>query len=277
MGACTMTRRFAAVFLAAVTVYFAGCLADQAATPASTTFTPTPTAAEPTDVSPTTTTDSPTPAATAEQARPQPNLTADVTNGTVPLDVTFTLADDGGADGDWVLDFGDGNSTNGTGIPTAASHQYLTAGNHTVTFTLTIGEASESDTLSILAEAAVALGDGQHVEGSWLAGLSGCAASWDPWVFGTPLDGVMVVEFDVDPASIGTGFLATFTLEGPSPGLFVGADFYDADGAYVDGVFTVDLSPPAGTVPAGAVLGLLYACNAQGGSVVYDSGLAAPE
>ena len=72
-------------------------------------------------------------------AGPSASLTANATTGTAPLDVQLDLA---GADSDgtiasWSLDFGDGNSTSGTALPTTRVKQYATPGSYTATLTVT--------------------------------------------------------------------------------------------------------------------------------------------
>ncbi len=56
-----------------------------------------------------------------------PIFTADAVNGTAPLMVNFTIDAVNGTDvanATWRIDFGDGNTTNGTGIPAVASHTF---------------------------------------------------------------------------------------------------------------------------------------------------------
>lgn len=78
-------------------------------------------------------------------------LNATPTSGTVPLAVSF----DGSASNDpdnillksWSLDFGDGNSTSGTGaVPNAIPHTYMTAGTYNAKLTVT--DSSNASTTS---------------------------------------------------------------------------------------------------------------------------------
>lgn len=84
-------------------------------------------------------------------AAPTANLTADTKNGSAPLVVNFTLdgSDDDGDDLSWTLDLGDGNFTDGTGLPAIVEHNFTTAGNYTVRLDVTDGTDADSATLTV--------------------------------------------------------------------------------------------------------------------------------
>jgi hypothetical protein len=101
-------------------------------------------------------------------------LIANVTNGTAPLAVNFTIdgsgfgGDEGTGDGStngtgngtasnstgvsWTLDFGDGNQTNGTSLPAMANHTYSTVGNYSATLTITSENGTANSTVQITVE-----------------------------------------------------------------------------------------------------------------------------
>lgn len=203
-------------------------------------------------------------------AAPVANLTADLENGTVPLLVNFTLADAANSTlaYEWTLDFGDGNETAGTTLPAVVNHTFESVGNYTVNFTISSEDGDSLASLVIVAELGrVVL---QHVAGTWELGATGCLSSYDVWESGTALNGLTVVEFAVVASSIGKSYKASFTTD-PEV-IFVAVDFYDAAGDLVSGASDDD-GTVDGTVPAGAALGLLHACNSGAGSVVYDAGI----
>lgn len=82
---------------------------------------------------------------------PTANLTATPSNGTAPLNVTFGLS---GTDADndtlsWTLEFGDGNQTNGTSLPSSVVHAYATARNYTASLTVSDGSLNRTATAHI--------------------------------------------------------------------------------------------------------------------------------
>jgi hypothetical protein len=214
------------------------------------------------------------PAGNATNQPPTGSLAA-AANGTA---ATFK-ANGTDPDGDalnWTLAFGDGNSTNGTTLPATLAHNYTLPANVTsmnVTARLTLSDGVHNVTYNATLSIGAAGGASQAFAGSWKTGAAGCAAPIDPWAFGTPANGVDVLEFDVDPATIGGPFTAAFTPGGPN--LFWGLSFFDGaspnsnnvgDFPDLDGANTV-----SGAVPAGAAHGLFYSCG-TGGSVTYQAG-----
>ncbi len=106
------------------------------------------------------TTSDDTPETEEPNTPPTAALQANVTEIVVPADVQFTLE---GSDADadtlsWTLDVdGDGVAdSEGTTLPFNFTFSYTTAGNYTVTFNLTDGEASVSETLVVEATEPVA-------------------------------------------------------------------------------------------------------------------------
>ncbi|MHB1260580.1 MAG: PKD domain-containing protein [Thermoplasmatota archaeon] len=87
----------------------------------------------------------------ASNEAPTANLTAAPSNGTAPLNVTFSLS---GSDADndtlsWTLAFGDGNQTNGTTLPSSVVHSYAAARNYTASLTVSDGSLNRTATARI--------------------------------------------------------------------------------------------------------------------------------
>lgn len=78
-------------------------------------------------------------------------LVADVVNGTAPMQVNFTL-DATHPNATWELDFGDGNTTAGDGLPADASHTYR-AGDFTASLTVEADGNSTTSEVDIAAAA----------------------------------------------------------------------------------------------------------------------------
>ncbi|MCA1810962.1 MAG: hypothetical protein LC623_03000 [Halobacteriales archaeon] len=85
-------------------------------------------------------------------------LTANVRNGTVPLNVTFTLsATNTDAQTTWTIAFGDNSSRNGTALPGSATHRYNATGTKTAQATVRFGDgktATSSLSIAVLPAAA---------------------------------------------------------------------------------------------------------------------------
>ena len=192
-------------------------------------------------------------------------------NGT---DASFNLTGND-PDGDalnWTLSFGD-NSTNETGslLPSNVTHAYL-AGTFNASFALTDGQLTATYNVTVTVEASAPAGESQAVTAEWRTGGIGCLAPINPWVFGTPANGVDVYEFAVEPGTIGKPFTATF--EATAAVLFWGVDFFDgAPPAAPRGgaPALAGAGARAGTVATGAVHGLFYSCG-SGGTAQYTAG-----
>lgn len=77
-------------------------------------------------------------------------ISIDASAGTAPLPVNFTLdAEGAGNSTAWTLDFGDGNASDGTGLPTTVAHTYNTTGNMTAAFEATDGDRSVSASVDV--------------------------------------------------------------------------------------------------------------------------------
>lgn len=223
---------------------------------------------------------SPDPTSTTGPSDPPPSgpapsafLNASVANGTVPLLVNFTLEDSANSTMayTWVLDFGDGNETEGTALPATLNHTFESVGNYTVNFTITAGDLVDQESLLIAAEPGrIVL---QAVAGAWVAGLSyGCAIDSIAYSAGSPLDGVAVAEISVLASTIGKEFLVRFTdVEDPVVGVYL--SFYDADGIWLGRASADAMTPLEGTVPADAALAVIAPCNGGGGSFLYEAGV----
>lgn len=107
-----------------------------------------------------------------------------VVNGTT---ATFDLTGTD-PDGDalvWGLEFGDGNSTNGTTLPTTLSHNY-TAGNFTANFTITDGSAMATYNVSLNVTGGASGGGGAEISGTVAVA---CALCFDAADNGAPMVG----------------------------------------------------------------------------------------
>lgn len=146
---------------------------------------------------------------------PVANLTADLTNGTAPLNVTFTLSGSD-ADGDnltWSFDAGDGNTTaNGTSLPATVNVTYAAVGNHSATLTVSDGTNETVQTFLVsVAEAAPAVVEDTRtiLEGEVSATCSNCyivgSNACVDWNLQTP--GGDCTWFDLDPALVGQPFV----------------------------------------------------------------------
>lgn len=92
----------------------------------------------------------------ATNRAPTVNLTASPDNGTVPLNVTFSLTG-ADADGDalrWVLTLANTTLANGTGLPASHAHNFTTAGNHTVVVTVWDGKVNVTANVTVSVAAA---------------------------------------------------------------------------------------------------------------------------
>jgi hypothetical protein len=87
-------------------------------------------------------------------------------------------------------------------------------------------------------------------------------------VFGTPAAGRLWAEWAVDAATIGHPYKVTFTATNPVIAIGETA-FYDATDASID--TNASTSPILGTVPAGAVHGMMVDCAAGSVSGHYQT------
>jgi PKD repeat protein len=87
---------------------------------------------------------------------PTASLSASVANGTIPLNVTFSVSgsDPDGDNLTWDLAFGDGSApAQGSGVPGQSNHTFTAAGNYTAVLTVSDGalEATSNVTVSVAA------------------------------------------------------------------------------------------------------------------------------
>lgn len=224
---------------------------------------------------PTSTSHSGTGTVTGNKA-PTLTFSASVAAGNAPLAVNFTLdaRDPEGKPVTWSVSYGD-NSTAATGssLPTTLAHTFTNPGNYTVKATVSDGEKEANRTLPPIKVTAVgAKGPSQSATVTWQNGAFGCGASYPKASPGAPAAGVLYGELAVDAATYGLPFTADFGSLGGS--LFAGLDFYDADGAQLDGGDSAFEDPPivTGIVPADAAIVQFFNCGASGGSVNYVAG-----
>ncbi len=200
---------------------------------------------------------------TANRA-PTGSFAASVPNGTIPLAVNFTVTGTD-LDGDslsWVLAFGD-NATSMTGasVPATVEHNYTTAGLFNATLNLTDGTAFVVYTVTLNVTTATLAG--QAIDLSYMVASYGCGEpplkvpAWD-----SPFNGLVWAEFVVDAATIGLDLKVTGDSSNPVATLLVMA-FYTAAGDPVGSTLSGDRGF-TGTVPTGAVYGLLTDCGGVG-------------
>ncbi len=218
-------------------------------------------------------------------AAPEVVLTADVTNVTIPANVTFGFAflDADGDDLEWRFDLdGDGEpetqatavSLNGSYEPTNFTVSLDREGTYNATLTVHDGESEANATLAIVASVAEVTEDGlvtsQEASGSWLVGATMVGCFGDIFGVGYPgnLEGIAYSSFAIEPGTIGRPYTVEVTTpyEQDSPGF----TFLGEDGSIVLGGFMSDMA--AGTVPSGAVTGVFWTCLGADMSGAYQAG-----
>ena len=197
---------------------------------------------------------------------------AAVANGT---QVTFNLtgSDPDGDTLDWEITFGDGNLSEGRGLPASVVHNYTKAGNVTAWLNVTDGKLTASANVTVV----LAAGGGgpiQSVAGTWTVGAFGCGAEYDP--FPTQLkqgSGTGFFAIDIAPATIGRPYTLVMTWDATPAGLGGDIAFYDAEGAYVDGNLISGTSPLTftGEVPEGASFAITSVCDVPGAEIRYTA------
>ena len=203
-------------------VAFSGCLVDDPQ-PASATDPTDPSDSESASPSPTNTSNGPAPVA------PVANLTADILNGTAPLTVNFTLADDAGAEvAQWGLNYGEGNWTNGTEVPATATYTFNASGAYNVTLELFWQGGVVNDTVTIVVEVSApsVAPPSQTVFNS--GPVIGCASDAGPdscivYNLGTDAEWIDGIWIAVEPGHVGMSFTA-HSLAGDSDGWIFGED-----------------------------------------------------
>ena len=215
---------------------------------------------------------------------PTATLSVSTTSGPPPLAVNFTV---GGVDPDgdaiqWSLDYGDGSvAASGNALPKDVSHAFTAAGNFTVKLTVTDSKGAAGDKMQVITVSAGAAEGPQVTDGDWTAGGP---VSCEQFADGddlnkvlTPFEGIEFVTFDIRADTANALFYTTVTPTVPAAGPFE-IDFYDAGGAnlgYFQSSDAQSFDIP-GTVPAGAVTAVFFACTAGGGSFTYTAPGAAP-
>ena len=142
-------------------------------------------------------------------------LNVSATNGTSPLNVTFTI---GGADLDndtlsWSLSFGDGNQANGTSLPANATYVYNATENLTVQAILTVTDGTLNATANVTIQVLPAVaGAGTVFEGEvtlpcdtpglcYVVGANGCIG-WN-----AQEQGLDCIWFELAPELVGQPFV----------------------------------------------------------------------
>ena len=192
--------------------------------------------------------------------KPKANLTADVVNATTPMNVTFTIMDasEGGGDYNWTIEFGDGNETNGTEVPSVVVHTYFDIGEYVANLTLSNQAGMSNASLNITARDFAK----ERWEGAWETGVLACVAgTQDEWQF-TDFNETSHVEFPVNNTTWNLTFFAVFDADGADSWM---VDFYDEDLALVTSYKQTSNSTVNGTVPQNATLLVMWACDPSGG------------
>jgi PKD repeat protein len=215
-----------------------------------------------------------TTATPAANTPPSGSLSLSTSGGELPLAVNITLTGQD-ADGDnltWALDFGDGNATNGTALPAELLHNYTSAGNFTVLFTLSDGKSNATYNATLTVSAASVNAATQEASGSWSVGLAACPHVFVGTYEDTTADQLAAGNgrswsiFAIDPATWGATWtvLASASSGNPTGEETLELDFYDTAGVYMEynsGSFGEAFS---GTVPADAGYGVLFPCSGPG-------------
>lgn len=213
---------------------------------------------------------------------PNATLTASDLTGAAPLTITFTInaSDPDGNELKWFFD-ADGDKTtdaNGTQFPATADFTYNVPGEFVANLTVSDGSQNSSATVTLNITEVATPSISQSFTASYTFGVEGCV-SWaaydtaarDPAApAGSTVNGTTRVQFNVNAATLTLPYTAVFTFD--QGYLFLEVAFYDAGNALVASDI---VDAPAfggatmtGTVPAGAVKGVLFACGGPTSSSV---------
>jgi hypothetical protein len=211
---------------------------------------------------------------TMPNSPPTANLTTNLTNmtGQAPVNVTFML---NGTDPDndtlnWTLDFGDGNTTNGTEIPTNVTYEYTQNGTYNVTLNVTDGNLSANSTIMINITSG---GGGASFTDTASLPCTQCSVAGANTGVGFRLgeSGLDSVFFELTPELAGLPFEATSS--GTDPDLSFRED---CDGGAAVGDGFAEEGPEHGTVPEGALCVLLWEFEESGSEITIVIGTAPP-
>lgn len=192
---------------------------------------------------------------------PEASLSANVTEGDAPLNVTFTLEGSDPEDFplEWMLDMGDGNTTyEGDELPFEVVHSFLEAGNYTVVLNVTNGPHATAANVTIQVSTPDPPAIPQEASGEWLVGVMfvGCFGDIVGVGFPEDLDGIAYASFEIDPSTIGQEYEASVVTDTAqdSPGFA----FLDADWDVIEGGFMSTAA--TGTIPSDAAYGVFWTC-----------------
>ena len=201
---------------------------------------------------------------------PSAILQADIQQGVVPFDVTFTV-NGTDADGDsltWSLDAnGDGQEDrNGTEFPSQAIFTYDAPATYQATLSVSDGKNVTTTTLTINGTAAVEeTGPAQTASGTIVTSPYGCLQN--AYLNG-PANPYFVLVTVLE-ASYGLPFKATFTTTVPS--IMNAAQFWIGSST-VAGTFSSDTSEVTGVVPPNSGSLYLSSCGGAQVEVYYQAG-----
>ena len=239
--------------------------------------TPSETPIEPGSSTPTTTTPPPTTSPSPDPTGPGGvknrlpigSIEASADNGTIPLTVTFTLR---GTDADddplsWLLDFGDGNETEGTQFPATRQHTYEQSGLFNATYFLTDSKATVNYTVSInitaLGSSITHIIEGNTtLEGnpstSGFLGANGCAG------FNAGETGGDCVFGEIPPELGGHSFVYTSDADAPD------YELRDSCDPVLGVVLQADGGPMEGSLPADTGCVIMWTYSASVGSFRFE-------
>lgn len=208
-----------------------------------------------------------------------PSVSADVLNGSAPLRVNLTLSAEGADDNTtWRVDFGDGNTTEGSALPATVDHTFG-PGNHTVTATFQRGNETASTNLTVTAAASAAgpvLPEQTHFEFGDSLGCAGDvlgAAGLDCITFTLGPDGNGIDGYWQELGEAYWGLSLTSTVnQGGGPLADSDCVFTDADHAVV-GEANNGGGPCVGSIPQGTQWLFIYPYAAPALSMTVDVAL----
>lgn len=192
-------------------------------------------------------------------------LTADVLNGTAPVDVNFTI-NATGSPTSWRLSFGDGAIANGTAIPALANHTYAIGGNFSANLTVHYAAGNVTTFLNLtIAVPDTPAGPGApDVTHFAFADSLGCvgdlgAENCISFVGGPSASGIDGYWQALDERYWGLAFTSTIMQGGPVGPLLNDSDCVFTDAAHaILGEANNSSNPCAGTVPAGTAFLFIY-------------------
>lgn len=169
-----------------------------------------------------------------ENQAPVGAITATISQGTVPVQVNFTLTGSD-PDGDkltWNLDLDGDDKADKSGeeLPATISHNYTAAGTFNVTYTVS-DDQLRSTSYRLPMNLTGSAGASQLIAGSWAAGGFGCALY--PTGPGGSYEEVFYFTATLDPLVLGQPYTATLAATPSGSQAFLDLIFVKDDGDYL--------------------------------------------